>query len=71
MENSWEGERRRYFSDMSEAGEGDLEKKRRPSVVGCVKAERREDTWWRTGVEVVSNDWDLPVDVVCASVWTA
>ncbi len=43
VENSWEGESRRYLSEISEAGEEDLEKKRRPSVVGCVKAERRDD----------------------------
>jgi len=43
VENEWEGERRRYFSVI--VWGLDLEKKRRPSLVGYVKAERRELMW--------------------------
>jgi len=31
--------------------EGSLEKNKRPSLEGWVKAERSEETWWRTGVD--------------------
>jgi len=35
----------------SASGEsGGLEKKSRPSLDGCVSADRREEIWWSTGV---------------------
>jgi hypothetical protein len=48
-----EGSRRRNLSVMAsfEWEEGSLAKKRRPSFEGWVRAERREEMWWRTGVE--------------------
>jgi hypothetical protein len=33
---------------------GSLVKKRRPSLLGLVRAERRDEIWWRTGVLVLS-----------------
>jgi hypothetical protein len=60
---SWkevEGSRRRNFRVMfvdselgvvDEGAEGSLVKKRRPSCDGCVRAERRDEMWWRTGAE--------------------
>ena len=53
---------------------GSLVKKRRPSLLGLVRAERRDEIWWRTGVPVVSeflgaeDGWVL---VASVSVWIA
>jgi hypothetical protein len=53
---------------------GSLVKKRRPSLLGLVRAERRDEIWWRTGVLVVSeflgaeDGWVL---VASVSVWIA
>jgi hypothetical protein len=33
----------------------DLEKKSRPSLEGCVRANRRDEMWWSTGVVVVGS----------------
>ena len=52
---------------------GSLVKKSRPSLEGFVRAARRDEIWWRTGVEVVS-DFMALVDVllmVSFSVWIA
>lgn len=53
-----DGSRRRNFSVMASGCEGssDLEKKRRPSLDGCVRAERREEIGWRAGVD--DSDFD-------------
>jgi hypothetical protein len=67
-----EGSRRRYERVMLSGGF--LVKKRRPSLLGFVRAERREETWWRTGVEVVSDLCGLLVGVLLLasfSVWMA
>jgi hypothetical protein len=53
---------------------GDLVKKRRPSLLGLVRAERRDDIWWRTGAEVVSDRWGFVFGVLVLtsfSVWIA
>jgi hypothetical protein len=53
---------------------GSLVKKMRPSLLGLVRAERREEIWCRTGVLVVptflgaENGWAL---VASVSVWMA
>ena len=52
----------------------DLVKKRRPSLLGFVRAERRDDIWWRTGVEVISDRWGFVFGVLALasfSVWIA
>jgi hypothetical protein len=53
---------------------GDLVKKRRPSLLGLVRAERRDDIWWRTGAEVVSDRWGFvfeALELASFSVWMA
>jgi hypothetical protein len=57
---SWkwvEGSRRRNWRVIAESVDllvdweaESLLKKRRPSLEGCVRAERRDEIWWRTGV---------------------
>lgn len=50
---------------------GDLVKKRRPSLLGLVRAERSEEIWWRTGAEVVSDRWVLVFGVLVAASFSA
>jgi len=53
---------------------GSLVKKRRPSLLGFVRAERRDEIWWRTGVDVVSDFLvaeDVWVLLASISVWVA
>lgn len=59
---SWkevEGSRSRNFRVMRSGvvASDDFVKKRRPSLEGWVRAERREEMWWRTGVEDANSDW--------------
>ena len=50
-------------------GDSDFAKKRRPSAEGWVRAERRDEIWWRTGVEdSVLGSWGV---VVLVDAWMA
>lgn len=48
-----DGSRRRNLRTILSGSFGEelsFEKNSRPSFDGCVRAERREEIWWRTGV---------------------
>lgn len=73
-----EGSRRRNLSVMfgvSSAGvvagvEDSLAKKSRPSLEGWVRAERREEMWWRTGVDDSNCGLDICFESLVV-VWAA